>query len=249
MRRPHLTPIAGLALAVAMTTACSADEASVTTRSPAPATSATEEPTPTTEPAAPTAEAPTAEAPTSVESAKPTTAPSPEDPSPEAEPEEEPAPEETTEEPEAELGTRQNPGVVGEGEATFSFDDDEVAISLDEPTWDANAIVAEENQFNDPPADGNVHVLLPVTVGYAGPDSIVPWLEVDVVYLADNGRSYETTFGSIPNDLSDINDLYDGGEATGNLLFELPADQVETGLWGVSRGFGDNTLWFGGSDD
>lgn len=241
MRRMRLIPTAGLvACAIALTSACSPGETNVPPATPdaADATTPTQvaepEPTPTPAPEP----APTSES-------EPTAVPAPTSEAPqEVEVEEPVEPAEPEEAEEAERGTRQNPGIVGQDIATLSIGEDEVTVSLAAATWDADALVADENQFNDPPGEGMVYVLLPVTVGYSGPDSIVPWLEVDVVHLAEDGRSYESSFSSIPDDLSDINDLYDGGEATGNILFELPADQVPGGLWGVSRGFSGDALWF-----
>ncbi|WP_156253081.1 hypothetical protein [Pseudactinotalea terrae] len=148
-----------------------------------------------------------------------------------------------TTEPPAEVGTRQNPATVDDV-GTFSTGvGDEIRVTLGAATWDANAIVAGENQFNDPPADGMVFVILPVTVGYTGPDSVLPWIDIDITYLAGNGRSYEQAYGVIPEDLSDVADIYDGGTATGNVLFEVPADQVPGGMWGVSYNWSDELWW------
>lgn len=145
--------------------------------------------------------------------------------------------------PASELGSRENPAAVGSDVGTFTSGAESVEVVVQAATWDANATVAAENQFNDPPADGMVYVIVPITVTYSGPESMVPWLDVDVTYLAENGRSYEQAHAVIPDDLSEVADLYDGGSATGNLVFELPADQVPGGLWGVSYNWSDPLWW------
>lgn len=145
--------------------------------------------------------------------------------------------------PDPEPGTRENPGVVGSDVGTFSSGQDSIEVTVEAATWDANEIVAGENPFNDPPADGMVYVIVPLTVTYSGPDSMLPWLDVDVTYLAPNGRSYEQAYAVIPDDLRDVADIYDGGSATGNIIFELPADQVPDGLWGVSYNWSDPLWW------
>lgn len=158
-------------------------------------------------------------------------------------PEPEPSTEEPTTEEPAELGTRENPATPGEDIATFSTGAEEIEVELGEATWDANEIVALENQFNDPPGDGMVYVLLPVTATYHGPESMLPWIDLKVTFLADNGRSYESTYAVIPDDLSDVADVYDGGTATGNILFALPTDQLPGGMWGVSYNWSDPLWW------
>lgn len=143
----------------------------------------------------------------------------------------------------AEAGTRANPGLPGRDTATFSSSDEVVEISLGEANWDANAIVAAENQFNDPPEEGMVYVLVPVTATYTGPEKMTPWIDISVIFLADDGRSYESGYEVIPDDLSDVADIYDGGTATGNVLFALPIDQVPGGMWGVSYNWSDPLWW------
>ena len=125
----------------------------------------------------------------------------------------------------------------------FTLDDGEVEVWPNPATWDANSIVAAENMFNDPPAPGMVHVLLPITVSYSGSGSVDPYYDITVTFLADDGRSYVTGYEVVPDDLLDVNELYDGGSATGNLQFELPADQTPGGLWGISYGW-DEPFWF-----
>lgn len=148
-----------------------------------------------------------------------------------------------TTEPAAELGTRQNPATIDDV-GTFSTGvGDEVEVSLGAANWDAGAVVAGENQFNDPAGDGMVYVILPVTVSYSGPESVLPWIDLDIVYLAENGRSFENAFAVIPDDLMDVADIYDGGTASGNVLFEVPADQVPGGMWGVSYNWSDELWW------
>ncbi len=156
-------------------------------------------------------------------------------------PEASPDPEPTT--TTAERGTRDNPATPGVDVASFTTGAEEVEVELGTATWDADEIVALENQFNDPPADGMVYVLLPVTVSYHGPESMLPWIDIDVTFLADDGRSYESAWAVIPDDLQDVNDIYDGGTATGNILFELPVAQVPGGLWGVSYNWSDPLWW------
>jgi len=149
-----------------------------------------------------------------------------------AEPEPEP-------EPVAEVGSRQNPGVPGVDVATFTSGDDALDITLGAASWDANGAIAEENMFNEAAPEGTSYVLLPVTTTYRGPNTSLPWLDVDVKFVSASGRSYEEASVVTPGDLSDVSEMYDGGTATGNLAFAIPLDDREGGTWAVTAWYSD----------
>lgn len=136
-------------------------------------------------------------------------------------------------------GTRSNPFPAG-----TVLTNDEVEITLGEANWAADDIVASENQFNDAAADGSTFVLLPVTVtNVASAEPVTPWLDVEVFFVSADGRSFEEAYEVIPDELSDISDLYEGGTGTGNIVFEIPTDVQEDGVWGVEFGwFSDATF-------
>lgn len=136
----------------------------------------------------------------------------------------------------AELGTRANPGQPGDGVATFA-DTWEVSVGKYDP--DALPELQAENQFNDPPAGGNVYIILPVTVTYIGQESGLPWAELDFQFVTADGRSFNKASVVVPNNLNDVADLYNGGVGTGNVAFEVPADAVAGGTFAVSYSWGD----------
>jgi len=142
-------------------------------------------------------------------------------------------------EPEPEVGSRENPGVPESDVATFTNGDDELDITVGAATWDANGAIAEENMFNDAAPEGTTYVLLPVTTTYRGPNTSLPWLDVDVKFVSASGRSYETASVVTPGDLSDVSEMYDGGTATGNLAFAIPLDDREGGTWAVTAWYSD----------
>jgi len=59
--------------------------------------------------------------------------------------------------------------------------------------------------------------------------------EYNEVALA--GQVFDSTFACIDNEASDLTDLYRDGEATGNMVFLLPADALTGGTWSVSYGW------------
>lgn len=159
-------------------------------------------------------------------------------PAPKWEPTEEPEPE-----PE-EVGTRANPGQPGEHEATFEDGENTYIVTVGLTDTDATSEIMGENQFNDQPGEGEVYITVPVTVTYEGPETMTPWLDVDVALVSANGRSYEQAWAVIPDDFQDIADLYDGGTATGNIAFLVPQDSIEDAVFAVSAGWFSDPLFF-----
>ncbi|MGV8966327.1 MAG: DUF4190 domain-containing protein [Cellulomonas sp.] len=104
------------------------------------------------------------------------------------------------------------------------------------PNWDATAMLAAD-EYNDVAPAGQIYVVVPVSFRNKVVEAKSPWLETSVSFVTADGRSFDSTFASIDNEASDLTDLYQGGEATGNLVFLLPADALTGGTWSVSYGW------------
>lgn len=95
--------------------------------------------------------------------------------------------------------------------------------------------MAAANEFNEPPTSGNVYVLVNLTAAYDGNDENQPespsfGFTASVFGSAGTEHSsYDNNFATAPDPAFDTtSDLLPGGEATGNLVFEVGTD--ETGL-------------------
>lgn len=136
----------------------------------------------------------------------------------------------------AAAGTRQKPLSPG-----VSFAVGDWTVELDTTNTDADDIVAAENPFNEPPADGRRFVMVEVTVSYTGDDSGQPWLDLGFQFYGSGGNTFGTGLddycGVIPNDLSDQGEMFPGASATGNVCVSVPADQIEGGAWIVEESF------------
>lgn len=136
-------------------------------------------------------------------------------------------------------GTRDDPYVAGSAITGSTAGADEATIVIGSATWGADAAIAAENQFNEVAPDGSTYVLVPVTIKNIGSvEAIVPWLAFTVAYVAPDGRSFDEASAVIPGELSDLGDLYEGGEASGNLAYLLPID-AQGGVWAVTYGWSD----------
>lgn len=126
----------------------------------------------------------------------------------------------------AALGTRDNPLELGTriemGDWTIAVVDVDV---------EATDRIMEENEYNDPPADGRTFVMFGVEATYEGDDSGDPWLDFSWAIVGGGGNTFGTGTddycGSIPDPLSDQGETYPGGSVSGNECIAVPVDQLE----------------------
>ena len=130
-----------------------------------------------------------------------------------------------------EPGTRQNPIPIGQ---TVTSKDWEVTLGVPR---EAGAEVAAANQFNDRPKAGFEFWVVPVTATYIGDESGSVMFGVRVSFVGSDNRTYNDYCGVIPDPLSDVGELYQGGVAKGNACVSVPAGA--DGLWAVTSGIGD----------
>lgn len=119
----------------------------------------------------------------------------------------------------APAGTRDNPHPLG---TTIASDEWEVTVNSF--TADATDEVMAENQFNDDPPAGTTYALVNVTVTRIAADEGIPW-EITVAYVTDGGNVVNTSDAlAVGPDELPSNELYEGADATGNVVLAVPAD-------------------------
>ncbi|TFB90866.1 DUF4190 domain-containing protein [Cryobacterium algoricola] len=146
---------------------------------------------------------------------------------------------------EGEVGTRTNPAPIGTTIATTANGEPEYEITLGAPTLNADVIVAAENQFNDAAPAGMQYAMLPITVTYRGTKTGTPWMDLDVSFVSAAGTTHSEMDSSVvgPAPLSDINELYPAGTATGNVVIAIPTADAATGTWVISQSFSDEKFY------
>ena len=119
-------------------------------------------------------------------------------------------------------GTRDNPLPLGSTVALEGWD-----VTVNSFTPNATDAVLAENQFNDVPEAGSNYALVNVTVKRTIAEEGYPF-EVLASFVTDGGNVVDDSFAVVPEDLTLFSELYEGGEATGNIAFILPIDQAGT---------------------
>lgn len=185
---------------------------------------------------------PSTSAPTDERTVSPTDEPSPtpsdeptDEPSdePTDEPSDEPTDEPSDEPVAGDAGTRDNPYPTGE---TFTLSDGEGGefdVSFGAVNWDATDAIMGANSLNEPPAEGNVYVTVPVTLTYRGDDSVLPLLALSVTYVAGSGNTFTLSSAVTESSSEALSEIYDGGNVTFDIPFEIPQDQVQNGSFTV----------------
>ena len=117
--------------------------------------------------------------------------------------------------------TLDNP--VAAGEVLQGSDGTEIVVTgIVENAWD---LVRAENQFNDPPKEGNRFYMVSVAVNYVSGADSLNVAGSDYSLIGDNRVVYtpfEDSCGVIPDELN--GELFPGGQTEGNVCF-----QIETG--------------------
>lgn len=142
------------------------------------------------------------------------------------------------------IGTRQNPLPVGTTAKVGSW---EVAVT--EVNTNANDVVAQANTFNEPPVEGSQYVLVTVNAKYVGDESGTFWVDMSYKFYGSGGNTFDSGGESMavaPNPISDAGETFPDASISGNIVFEVPADQLEGGaiIMEESLSFDDTRTFF-----
>lgn len=100
---------------------------------------------------------------------------------------------------------------------------------------DATETIMAGNQFNDPPGDGNVYIMVNATVTYTGddPQGEMPTTMIDYV-TADGNTINLAWVGYDEPDFTLLDPLYGGASHTGSNAYAVPAATAGEGTLAVS---------------
>jgi hypothetical protein len=144
--------------------------------------------------------------------------------------------------PNGPAGSRGDPIPLQE---TVAIGDWEVRVlgSID----DATDQVLVENQFNEPPSEGNQFVVVEIEATYVGTDSSMFTLDTTIGAVGNAAVGYgsEDTCGVIPNELDDFSEVFPGGVISGNVCWEVPTSDVGGLVMSLEEAFSfDEVVWF-----
>ncbi|WP_240200416.1 DUF2510 domain-containing protein [Cellulosimicrobium cellulans] len=140
------------------------------------------------------------------------------------------APEPEQEEAADDAGSRENPVPLGTVVSGDDFD-----VTINSVQLDATDAVMAANEFNEAPPEGSTYALVNATITYTGEESGFA-MEVTIDYVTSTGEvlaSYDS-FAVPPEPELGLDELYNGGTTTGNVVIAVPAG--DAGLIRVTPG-------------
>jgi hypothetical protein len=96
-------------------------------------------------------------------------------------------------------------------------------------TSDGTDQVMTENEFNDPPGEGEQFFIANLEATYVGEESSTFWLDMSLKSVGESNVAYEAfeaTCGVIPDDINDSGETFPGGTITGNVCWRISSDDA-----------------------
>jgi hypothetical protein len=139
---------------------------------------------------------------------------------------------------------RESPLPIGETVEIADY-----TVTVQSVNHDAEDIVLAGNQFNDPAADGNVFVLVTVSVTYVGNETGDPGWDLNFKTVGDLNRGYaqsDMDCGSVPNNEFDAGELFPDGTAEYNLCWQVTEEEAPTLVMYLEEtfSFDSERIWF-----
>ena len=107
-------------------------------------------------------------------------------------------------------------------------------------TPDGTDEVMEENQFNDPPPEGNQFFIVSLEATYTGTESSTFWGDMTLKSVGDSRVAYEAydaSCGVIPDDIDDSGETFPGGTITGNVCWSIQSTDAASLVMIVEESF------------
>ena len=98
----------------------------------------------------------------------------------------------------------------------------------------------EENQFNDPPPEGNQFFIASLEATYTGTESSTFWVDMTLKSVGDSKVAYEGVdayCGVIPDDINDSGETFPGGTITGNVCWSIQSTDAASLVMIVEESF------------
>ncbi|MCH7231192.1 hypothetical protein L0U85_10060 [Glycomyces sp. L485] len=105
-------------------------------------------------------------------------------------------------------------------------------VSFSDVVPDASETVLDENEFNEPPAEGHQFFMYRVDATYIGGDSSFAWDDLQLG-VAFGNTLYTDYCGVIPDDLAEAPEVFKDGTVSGNNCVMVPSDGVEDAVISV----------------
>lgn len=136
-------------------------------------------------------------------------------------------------------GTRENPLPVGSTAKIGSWE-----VTLNSVNLDATAAIKKANEFNEAPPAGSKYVMANITAKYIGEESGTFWADMSYKFYGSGGNTFDTASVVVDKSIADAGETFPDASVTGNLAFQVPADQLEGGAIILEESFTSESRTF-----
>ncbi len=146
-----------------------------------------------------------------------------------------------------ELGDRANPAPVG---TLVQISDDsgqaQWEVTLVSTSLNVNDEIMAANYSNELPDAGLQYARAAFLVKYVGTDKGFPGSDLGAAFVSSSGTTHKQsdTYIAGPNPLSNLNELYTGGEAEGSVYIAIPIADAAEGTWRLSNSLASDEYFF-----
>lgn len=147
----------------------------------------------------------------------------------------------------ASVGTRETPAPIGSTATIRDASGGSVwEVKLRRSLLNVDDVVRSENEFNEPPPPGFQYAAAEVEVTYVGDTKGFPAMDLMFAFVSTDGTTHKPSDMSVvgPDDLSNKNELYEGGSVTGWVYIAIPVAGAAQGTWRLSQFLDDSEFFF-----
>jgi len=139
-------------------------------------------------------------------------------------------------------GTRDTPVPLG-----TAADVGDWTVTVTDVVPDATAQIMTANQFNEPPPAGTQFYLITLEATYHGDEPVRFSTAMSWSAVGESAVSYSegaSRCGVIPEGMSDVPEVFEGGTIEGNICFAVRAEDLGSLVLYLSPRFGDENVFF-----
>lgn len=124
------------------------------------------------------------------------------------------------------VGSRESAVPLGQGAPVGDW-----TVTVMSVTPDATQQLLDKDEFADPPQAGNQYVLVSVEATYDGTESSDFSMDVSWKFVGSKGNTFGSPEGFVtpPDPIWNAGEAFPGASVSGDLVFEVPSDQVTGG--------------------
>lgn len=139
-------------------------------------------------------------------------------------------------------GSHAHPYPLGGEPVTVKTGSGTASIALGTPNWNAWTVLREASRSTDEAPEGQVYVLVPVTVTNTGAGRITAGSVADIEYQTESGEEFPQKWVTTPRPAG-YGEMSENMSQEFDLAFLVPAEDVEAGRFRITGAIDEEVWW------